>query len=93
MLKRIGIILLFVGISVSTLFAQNFQVSGSNSHSVMICSNGNIFAWGHNELGQLGVQSDGTTPTAGTLPLLQLGFMVRHLFFLLMLDLVLILWR
>jgi len=61
--------LLFIcllGIATLTNFAQNFSVAGGNSHSVMICSNGNIFAWGQNNFGQLGVQSDGTTPNAGS---------------------------
>jgi len=64
MLKRWLIFVLLVSLS-STLFSQNFVVSGSNSHSVMICANGNIFAWGHNNLGQLGVGSDGVTANPG----------------------------
>jgi len=65
MMKKLLFICL-LGIATSTIFAQNFSVSGSNSHSVMICSNGNIFAWGQNNFGQLGVQADGTTPNYGT---------------------------
>lgn len=42
--------------------AQNLRISGSNSHSVIICSNGNVFAWGNNNVGQIGVMADNVTP-------------------------------
>lgn len=35
--------------------AQNLRISGSNNHSVVICANGNVFAWGKNNDGQLGL--------------------------------------
>lgn len=48
--------------SLSNLRAQNLRISGSNSHSVIICSNGNVFAWGNNNVGQIGVMADNVTP-------------------------------
>ena len=41
---------------------QNLRISGSNGHSVIICSNGSVFAWGSNAEGQIGLGPDGVTP-------------------------------
>lgn len=38
----------------SLLFSQNLQISGGNTFSVSLCSNGKIFAWGGNSAGELG---------------------------------------
>jgi len=56
----ISFLLLLIAISA---YSQNLTISGSNSHSVMICANGNIYAWGKNNLGQLGVDMSGTPYT------------------------------
>ena len=49
----------------STGFAQNLRISGGNGHSVVICANGTVFAWGKNDVGQLGLQTNNVTPYGG----------------------------
>jgi gliding motility-associated-like protein len=56
MKKSLILLILFLA-GVYQLVAQNLRVSGSNGHSVIICSNGNVFAWGSNAEGQLGLNS------------------------------------
>ncbi|WP_299254867.1 PKD-like domain-containing protein, partial [uncultured Cytophaga sp.] len=41
------------------IFAQNLQISGGNAHTVAICENGDVFAWGKNDVGQLGPTGPG----------------------------------
>ena len=37
--------------------AQSLFISGSNNHSVVVCDNGNVLAWGMNDRGQVGLNS------------------------------------
>jgi gliding motility-associated-like protein len=41
-----------VGVFISQ--AQNLQISGGNAHTLAICESGDVFAWGKNDVGQLG---------------------------------------
>ncbi|MFN8417131.1 MAG: gliding motility-associated C-terminal domain-containing protein [Cytophagaceae bacterium] len=62
MLKRVlkFVSVLLVGsVGVFTSQAQNLQISGGNAHTVAICENGDIFAWGINNRGQLGPGAGG----------------------------------
>ena len=42
------------------------SVSAGADHVLMIGSDGNVYAWGNNEYGQLGIDNDGATLTAPT---------------------------
>lgn len=53
-MKKILLFSLSLFIIFSAL-AQHSRISGSNSHSVMICENGSVFAWGENTEGQIGL--------------------------------------
>lgn len=63
-------ILLFFLTPIATILAQNLQISGGNAHSVAICESGDIYAWGKNDVGQLGPTGGGGGPT----PILVTGF-------------------
>ncbi|MFL5730999.1 MAG: T9SS type A sorting domain-containing protein [Cytophagaceae bacterium] len=54
--KSIGrIVLIFlIVLGGNNLQAQNLQISGGNTYSASLCSNGKIYAWGKNNSGQLG---------------------------------------
>lgn len=59
MAKKNILISVMLMLSAISMYSQNLVISGSNSHSVMICANGEIYAWGKNNLGQLGVDENG----------------------------------
>jgi alpha-tubulin suppressor-like RCC1 family protein len=53
-------VIVFVLISLATThfsYAQNLQISGGNNFSISLCSDGQVFAWGKNDAGQLGRNS------------------------------------
>ncbi len=60
-MKLIGLSVLFCGVFFSGL-SQNFRISGSNTHSVALCSDGTVFAWGTNDGGQVGLNPATLTP-------------------------------
>ncbi len=48
-------IIIFCSCLYTLTFAQNFRISGSNTHSVALCNDGSVYAWGDNSKGQLGI--------------------------------------
>jgi alpha-tubulin suppressor-like RCC1 family protein len=73
--KRIlAAILLVIG---NSLYAQNTTISGANTFSITLCSDGSVYTWGRNDRAQMALPIDGTiysTPTkvkAGLLPLIK----------------------
>lgn len=61
-MKKLLLIITFLVITLST-FAQNLQISGGNSYSLSICSDGKVYAWGENNSGQLGIPASATFTT------------------------------
>src|SRR5690606_13701613 len=67
MRRYIKIVSVFVTVCCLAVFSingQNFRISGSNNHSVALCSDGTVYAWGNNSGGQLGLNpnSNGGVP-------------------------------
>src|SRR5690606_38348221 len=42
-------------LSFSLAYSQNLQISGGNSFSAAVCDNQQVFVWGSNSSGQLGI--------------------------------------
>ena len=59
---------LFVALIVFTIYsnAQDLTISGGNSVSTMICSNGAVFTWGNNAMGPAGNKTKGALGTGNT---------------------------
>jgi gliding motility-associated-like protein len=55
-MKRL-LTLLALGLMFFQMKGQNFTISGSNTHSVALCQGGKVFAWGKNDVGQIGVNT------------------------------------
>jgi alpha-tubulin suppressor-like RCC1 family protein len=70
-LKTLGVIvanLFFVQLMVG----QNFQISGGNDQSVMICANGRVYAWGNNEAGPSHAKILGSRGTGSMAPIISI---------------------
>lgn len=66
-MKRLLTIAIIIALVATQHFlkAQNFYISGGNTFSAVLCDNGQVFTWGNNGSGQLGIGSIGgfrTTP-------------------------------
>ena len=74
------IILVSLAFIPSVLFGQNFNISGSNSHSVALCADGQVFAWGNNNLNQIGVRTDNSVYPNGSYNTPQRVFGLQEIF-------------
>jgi alpha-tubulin suppressor-like RCC1 family protein len=64
-------LLVFISLAISSLcaYAQDARITGGNSISGMICSNGDVYTWGKNDAGLMGSLGNGSASTPVTSPL------------------------
>ncbi|MFN6944994.1 MAG: T9SS type A sorting domain-containing protein [Cytophagaceae bacterium] len=58
------VLILLASLILSAGYAQNLQISGGNNFSAAVCDNQEVFVWGANDAGQLGILAGGAPVAA-----------------------------